>query len=246
MNTGVAVAEPARVAFASVPATQVNRDPSARPGPTPRRVGPSFLTRLARLLRLGRIQLGHLTAEDLRVLACLGVALFIALGGQIDLDAPAAVDAPDALPAATAGGAPPAAPAGGGRVDDPTSQGTITAVTAHGLAEIRREFGPQLRGTSCWDEHAWNPSSDHPKGRACDIYTSPAGKFAEGAGLDAGNKLVAWLRAHHDELRVSYVIWQGRIWSHERGDRIYGGGGVYDATSAVGGHFDHLHISFDS
>lgn len=246
------MANSARVSFAPAP-RQIGGGrsaarPSARPWSTPRRVGPSCLTRLARLLRLGHVQAGQLTAEDLRVLACLGAALVIALGGQIDLDAPAAVEAPAALPAATPGDAPAAAPAptSGGKVDDPTSKGTITAVTAHGLAEIRRQFGPQLRGASCWDLHAWNPNSDHPKGRACDVYTSPSGKRAAGPGLDAGNQLVAWLRANHDQLRVSYVIWQGRIWSQEKGDQPYNGGGVYDPHDVVGGHFDHIHVSFDS
>ena len=219
-----------------------DRRPSSRPSP----LG-GLVRMLLNFLGLSRIHAGRLNAEDLRVLAILGTAAIVALGGQVDLDAPAPVEIPDALPSVSvSAGAPSAAPAGDGKVDDPTSKGEITVTTAHGLAAIRAEFDPVLRGVSCWDEHAWNPKSDHPKGRACDIYTSPAGEFAAGAGLAQGDRLVAWLRQHADALGVAYVIWQGRIWSPEKGDRAYSGGGVYDATDATGGHFDHIHVSFTS
>ena len=224
--------------------------PAARPATIARPVrrpvpGPSVLTRLARLLRGGRARAGQLTAQDVRVLVYLGVAGIIAFGGQIDLNAPSA-GVPDRLPDTTlaTAGAPAAAPAGGGLVDDPTSRGRITETTAHGLAEIQDEMGPALRGASCWDAHAWNPSSDHAKGKACDFWTCPAGEFARGDGLASGNRLVAWLRANAGPLQVKYVIWQGRIWSPELGDRIYTGGGVYDVRDPTGGHFDHLHVSF--
>jgi hypothetical protein len=217
--------------------------PSGRRRPVSHRGGPSFLSRLAQLLRSGGTQAGQLTAEDWRVIAYLTVALLVASGAQIDLDAPAPVEVPPALPTTSVTAPAPAAPAGGGMVDDPTSDGRITQTAAHGLAEIRRHLAHTLRGVTCWSAHEWNPASDHPKGRACDVYTSPAGKFASGDGLVAGNGLVAWLRANHDQLRVSYVIWQGRIWSAEKGDRAYRSG-TYDTGSAVGGHFDHIHISF--
>jgi hypothetical protein len=198
---------------------------------------------MAGLLQGGRTRVGQVTAEDWRVIAYLTVALLVASGAQIDLDAPAPVEVPPALPTTSVTAPAPAAPAGGGMVDDPTSDGRITQTAAHGLAEIRRHLAHTLRGVTCWSAHEWNPASDHPKGRACDVYTSPAGKFASGDGLVAGNGLVAWLRANHDQLRVSYVIWQGRIWSAEKGDRAYRSG-TYDTGSAVGGHFDHIHISF--
>jgi hypothetical protein len=219
--------------------------------------GRPLLERLADLFRLGWLSLSNLTNEDLRVLGYLALALLIAVGSQIDFNSPPSVSPPDQLPAAsaaaadtaTAPGAPAVgraspAPSGGGKVDDPTSKGQITAVTAHGLAELKRQFGPVLRGEACWDPHLWNPKSDHPLGKACDVYTSPAGQFASGEGLANGNRVVAWLRQNAGELQISYVIWQGRIWSPQKGDRPYNGGGVYNAKSATGGHFDHLHVSF--
>lgn len=156
-----------------------------------------------------------------------------------------AEQAPPALPVAAA---PFTGAATGCVVDDPTSGGCLTGHTAHALAEIGRVFGgyrqgPMIRSTACWDEHAWNPSSDHRKGRGCDFWTGPSRQFAAGKALDDGNALVAWLRANADVLGVSYVIWQGRIWSPEKGDRKYTGGGVYDPNDPVGGHWDHIHLS---
>ena len=135
-------------------------------------------------------------------------------------------------------------------VNDPTSKGEITEATAHGLAEIRAKFGPAVLSVSCWDPHPWNKKSDHPRGKACDVYTSPAQRFAAGDGLANGWRLAKWLREHADRLGVSYVIWQGRIWSiakpqdNDGWGRAYNGGGVYSPTDATGGHFDHIHVSF--
>ena len=47
-------------------------------------------------------------------------------------------------------------------------------------------------------------------------------------------------------LHVTYVIWQGRIWSASHPDQgwaPYTGGGVYDPTNPTGGHYDHIHAS---
>ena len=140
-------------------------------------------------------------------------------------------------------------------VDDPTSGGCLTGVTRHALDEVNRVFGGYrggslIRATGCWDPHAWNPRSDHPQGRACDFFPGMAGRFAAGDELAAGWQLAEWFRTHAETLEVSYVIWQGRIWTAGSGDtasgwgRPYTGGGVYDPEEATGGHFDHLHVSF--
>lgn len=140
-------------------------------------------------------------------------------------------------------------------VDDPTSGGCLTAATRYALDEVNRVFGGYrdgslIRATGCWDPHAWNPRSDHPEGRACDFFPGAAGRFAAGDELEAGWQLADWFRTHADALQVSYVIWQGRIWTAGSTDtasgwgRPYNGGGVYDPDEATGGHFDHLHVSF--
>ncbi|WP_232664981.1 hypothetical protein [Pseudonocardia sp. TRM90224] len=154
-------------------------------------------------------------------------------------------------PAAVPYGGPPT----GCALDDPTTAGCLTGATRHALDEVSRVFGGYragalLQATSCWDQHAWNPSSDHPRGRACDFFPGTAGRFAAGDDLEAGWQIAEWFRANADALRVSYVIWQGRIWTAGGHDtpsgwgRPYGGGGIYDPHEATGGHFDHLHVSF--
>lgn len=144
---------------------------------------------------------------------------------------------------------------GGGCTEpDPTSRGCLTPATTHALEQTYAAFGPPgpsapIRSAGCWDEHAWNPRSDHPRGRACDFFPGRAGEFPEGEELENGWRIATWLRTHSAALRVKYIIWQGRIWSPDSPDdggwgRPYRGGGVYDPAEATGGHFDHLHVSF--
>ena len=58
-----------------------------------------------------------------------------------------------------------------------------------------------------------NPTSDHPLGRACDVTFGRLGTFAGPDDVLRGWVLASWLRANAAPLQVSYVIWQGRIWS---------------------------------
>lgn len=170
------------------------------------------------------------------------------------------------LPAATTGGDVTAAQIGdlttpaayvgastGCTSTDPTGGRCLTPATRHAHDELTRAFGPPgpnsaIRSAGCWDAHAWNPTSDHPLGRACDYFPGRAGTFPQGQELQNGWRMANWLRAHADTLKVKYIIWQGRIWSAGGSDlegwgRPYTGGGVYDATDATGGHFDHIHLS---
>lgn len=143
--------------------------------------------------------------------------------------------------------------------DDPTTSGCLTPSGRRLHDELVARFGAvgpdrPVRSMGCWSAHEWNPSSDHPAGRACDVYPGRAGAFAEGADLADGWAVARWAQDNAEELRVRYVIWQGRIWHGGPGGlgrlagpdgwgRPYNGGGVYDPTDATGGHFDHVHIS---
>ena len=101
-------------------------------------------------------------------------------------------------------------------------------------------------GIYCWDPHAWNPTSDHPKGKACDITFGAIGRFPTGTDKKNGDRLADWLVANADAWAVKYVIWQGRIWTAARandGWRPYTGGGIYDPNDPTGGHYDHIHVS---
>jgi hypothetical protein len=69
-----------------------------------------------------------------------------------------------------------------------------------------------------------SPDSDHNTGLAVDLTHDPE------HGIDCH---VIYQYLKHDE-RVSYLIFHGRIWSEQKGDRKYTG---------VNGHHKHLHIS---
>jgi hypothetical protein len=69
-----------------------------------------------------------------------------------------------------------------------------------------------------------NPNSDHNSGFAVDITHDPA------KGIDC---TIAYIDLRNDP-RVKYLIFQGRIWSKEKGDRDYTGSNP---------HNKHLHIS---
>jgi hypothetical protein len=163
---------------------------------------------------------------------------------------PATVRPPTVLldPAAWTGGAT------GCTVPDPTGGRCLTGATRHGLDAVAATFdgwrgGPAIRSAGCWDRHSWNPRSDHPQGRACDLFATAPGRFAAGAELADGWRVARWFRDHAGPLRVRYVIWQGRYWGPDVPDqdgwgRRYSGGGVYDVSTATGGHYDHVHVSF--
>jgi hypothetical protein len=77
---------------------------------------------------------------------------------------------------------------------DPTSRGCLTPATRHALDQIYAALGQpgptaQIHSVGCWDKHAWNPSSDHSRGRACDLFPGRGGQFATGPELAAGWRL---------------------------------------------------------
>jgi hypothetical protein len=145
---------------------------------------------------------------------------------------------------------PPPVPYTGGATgcdfDDPTSGGCLTGALSHLFGQVTQGFGPWAWGVACWDRHEWNPTSDHPLGKACDYTVGRIGALPAEAELADGWLLAEWLRSHAAVLRVKYVIWQGKIWQArlpQRGWAPYSGGGVYDPTDPTGGHYDHVHVS---
>lgn len=181
-------------------------------------------------------------------LICLALAcLVVVLGGAFtSSEQDNAAPVPAGVEVTTGPVAPTLTdPEPGCSVPDPTGTGgCITPATAWVLLQIRATMGDLP--TSCWDAHTWNPTSDHPAGRACDVFYGRAGTFPGPDDTAAGWRLATWLRGNAAGLNIRYVIWQGRIWSASRdaqGWRTYTGGGVYDARSATGGHYDHVHFS---
>ncbi|GAB7190756.1 hypothetical protein NUM3379_14630 [Kineococcus sp. NUM-3379] len=179
------------------------------------------------------------------------VRLVGTLGGQEGLAAslPAAGDLPCAPGTGGGGsgglftGAASLSPEGCSvRPDPSTGRGCLTPRAA----ALYEQLAARGWSTSCWDAHAWNPRSDHPQGRACDVFPGRGGRMPSAQEKARGDALAADLQASAEQAGISYVVWYGRIWSPARaaeGWRPYGGGGVYDPGDVTGGHFDHLHIS---
>ncbi len=128
------------------------------------------------------------------------------------------------------------------RPDPTTGRGCLTPR----MLNIATQLMAQGWSLSCWDEHAWNPGSDHPRGKACDVFPGGGGVLPTPEQKARGDALAASLRATAARTGVNYLIWYGRTWSLRRSDegwRDYGGGGMYDPGSVTGGHYDHVHIS---
>ena len=127
-------------------------------------------------------------------------------------------------------------------VTDPSGTGgRVTPRTAAWVAGARNNLG--TLSLSCWDAHAWNPTSDHPRGKACDVMVGTDARKSAPAKA-RGDQIANWALKTAAQTGVHYVIWYGKIWSARRGTWIpYNGGGVYNPTDATGGHFDHVHVS---
>ena len=130
-------------------------------------------------------------------------------------------------------------------VDDPTGTGgQVTARTAHMVVQTRNAFPGT--GWACYSPRP-GTRSDHPLGRACDVTVgNQIGHYPSAEQVDYGWRLTDWLETNAETLGISYLIWQGQIWSTARADegwQPYGGGGMHDPGNVTGGHFDHIHIS---
>jgi hypothetical protein len=139
------------------------------------------------------------------------------------------------------GGAVPAftGSSNGATVPDPTGTGgKLTPAAAAMYAVVNAAF--PVRSASCWDAHLWNPASDHPLGKACDIYYDTPGVFPTPAERQRGWDVANWIVANAAALNVKYVIWDGQFWQGSWGPYS---SGIYDVTDPVGGHFDHIHVS---
>lgn len=127
-------------------------------------------------------------------------------------------------------------------ITDPTGTGgMVTPRTAAWVALARKTLGPL--SMTCWDAHVWNPTSDHPRGKACDLMVGADSRQSAPAKAQ-GDRIANWAVQTAAQTGIHYVIWYGKIWSARRGTWIpYNGGGVYVPTDATGGHFDHVHVS---
>jgi len=127
-------------------------------------------------------------------------------------------------------------------VPDPTGTGGyVTPRTAAWVAAVKSALA--VSSIVCWDAHAWNPSSDHPRGKACDVMVGSDARRSP-QERERGNAIANWAVQTAGQTGVHYVIWYGQIWSARTGQWIpYNGGGIYDPNDANGGHYNHVHVS---
>jgi hypothetical protein len=183
-------------------------------------------------------------ATGAAALVAVPAALVLLLGAALSSAEEPTPSRPTGIAAGSAPTPYTGASTGCSRPDPTGTGGCVTGAIAWLLDQVARHIdtGP----VTCWDAHAWNPTSDHPRGRACDYTIGRPRRMPTGAQVAQGWRLANWLRAHAGPLRVAYVIWQGRIWSAARGTdgwRPYSGGGIYDPADITGGHYDHVHVS---
>ena len=171
----------------------------------------------------------------------------------------AAYAAPNAPSATDLTGLPDPAPFTGASrgctVGDPTSRGCLTPATRYALTQITAAFGSPRRTGHPLAQPAGTPiskpASDHPKGRACDLFTGTPGQFA------TGDRPRQWLANRHLATRPRHRTahplphlarphLEPRPPPDQNGwGRPYNGGGIYDPTDTTGGHYDHIHVSID-
>lgn len=132
----------------------------------------------------------------------------------------------------------------------PVSDPNLSASACNGYAAITAEFGdPWNGGVGCYDPRPWeDPPQDHPKGLACDymVATADMGYYPDDATHQVAIDVVNWLITHHEELKISYVIYEAHIWNPQR-DSL---GMWQDVRRPMGetgdptfDHFDHIHVS---
>ena len=127
-------------------------------------------------------------------------------------------------------------------VADPSGHGgrvtPRTAALYHALTAARA----LPAGATCWDPHLQNPDSDHPRGKACDLFVHPH----DPADVARGWALARWLVAEQAAHGVHYVIWEGLIWSTEHPTWTTYQSAIYgcpNPANLTGCHYDHVHVS---
>ena len=127
-------------------------------------------------------------------------------------------------------------------VADPSGTGGRVTPRTEALYRALTAAGALGEGATCWDPHLQNPDSDHPRGRACDLFFRPH----DPVDLARGWALARQLVADQAVYGTHYLLWQGLIWSTEHPawttyySSIYG---CPNPRNLTGCHFNHIHVS---
>lgn len=127
-------------------------------------------------------------------------------------------------------------------VADPTGTGGAITPRMSALYHAVQASGITVRGATCWDPHPQNPASDHPRGKACDIFLDPHNPD----DVNRGWQLAGWLTTTQTTYGIHYLIWQGQFWSAESPTWRPYRSDIYrcpNPANLTGCHYDHIHIS---
>jgi hypothetical protein len=125
---------------------------------------------------------------------------------------------------------------------DPTGTGGRVTPRMNTLYQALHAAGAITDGATCWDPHPQNPDSDHPLGKACDIFFNPRND----TDISRGWQTAQWLTTVQATYGAHYVIWQGQIWTAESPTWTTYTSDIYDCpnpANLTGCHYDHIHVS---
>ncbi len=136
-----------------------------------------------------------------------------------------------------------ASPIGSCPASGSPAEGGLLATAVHGLRCVKEAF-PWL--TSIGGRRSSSSStcsfSDHCKGLATDFMIA---KWSSPAGNGRGWQVAKWVQAHAAELRVTYIIWDARVWrAHSPGKGWAPYTHPYGNSSPTLAHRDHVHVSY--
>jgi septal ring factor EnvC (AmiA/AmiB activator) len=112
---------------------------------------------------------------------------------------------------------------------------TPTAKRLYGL--VTRIF--DIHAIGGWRPTGSVPGSDHPRGRALDVFVS----YPSAQGRASGWRVATWAANNAWALDVKYVIFNGRIWTGSRGWHGYRHPSDPCNCHPTLRHDDHVHIS---
>ncbi|HJW36772.1 MAG TPA: hypothetical protein VJ769_09040, partial [Actinomycetes bacterium] len=115
---------------------------------------------------------------------------------------------------------------------------TPTAKRLYGL--VARIF--DIHAIGGWRPTGSVPGSDHPRGRALDVFVS----YPSAQGRALGWRVATWAAHNAWALDVKYVIFSGRIWTGDEGWHAYRHPSDPCNCNPTLRHDDHVHISVRS
>lgn len=145
---------------------------------------------------------------------------------------------PDGMPVG------PAGPLGSCPASGSPAEGGLRTTAVYGLRCVKEAF-PWITSIGGRRSHSSTCSfSDHCKGLATDFMIA---KWSTSAGNARGWQVAKWVQAHAAELRVTYIIFDAKVWrsyAPERGWAPYSH--PYGNSSPTLAHRDHVHVSYAS